>query len=78
MSSTGQAVQTKFDTPRAKKASAKLGARSTDRSSERSGVISDSHAFENMNLGMRSTRFNSRSVMRAPFEMIYQEDVLFR
>src|SRR5687767_14734488 len=61
-SSTGQAVQTKFATPRAKNASAKLGASLSLRSCERSGVIPDSQAFENTNLGIRSMRLSSSAV----------------
>ena len=49
----------KFATPRAKNASAKLGASSALRRPARSGVMPDSQAFEKTKRGMRSTRLSS-------------------
>lgn len=53
----------KLDTPRLKKASAKLGAKSLEYSSGRSGVTPDSLALEKTNLGTQSIRFR-RSASR--------------
>jgi hypothetical protein len=49
-SSTGHAVQTKLETPRAKNDSAKLGARSSERRSDSSGVTPDSQAVDAVQL----------------------------
>ncbi len=65
---TGQAVQTKFDTPRAKNDSAKLGASPGARWLARSGVTPDSHAFEKTNFGMRSIRPSVRAEQLAAGE----------
>ena len=50
----------KFETPRSKKASAKEGARLSERRSGRFGVMPDSQALEKTNGGRRSIRLSSR------------------